>query len=117
MTQTNNNINMQFETATNYTKEVDGKLQNFQNTVGTHIRFSENGIDLGKTNSPFTATLDNTQLAFKQDGSTVAYISNNKMYITQAEIKETLRIGTSANGFFSWVQGSKGNLSLKWSDK
>lgn len=117
MTQTNNNINMQFETATNYTKEVDGKLQEFQNTVGTHIRFSTNGIDLGKTNSPFTATLDNTQLAFKQDGSTVAYISNNKMYITQAEIKETLRIGTSANGFFSWVQGSKGNLSLKWSDK
>lgn len=117
MTQTNTNINMQFETATNYTKEVDGKLQDFQNTVGTHIRFSTNGIDLGKTNSPFSATLDNTQLAFKQDGSTVAYISNNKMHITQAEIKETLRIGTSTNGYFSWVQGSKGNLSLKWSDK
>ena len=61
-------------------------------------------------------TLDNTKLAFKQSGEEIAYISNNKMYITQAEIKETLRIGTSENGFFSWVQGSEGNLSLKWSE-
>ena len=114
--QTSTDISMQFNTAQNYTKEVDGKLQDYQNTVATHIRFSENGIDLGKTNSPFSATLDNTKLAFKQSGEEIAYISNNKMYITQAEIKETLRIGTSENGFFSWVQGSEGNLSLKWSE-
>ena len=114
--QTSTDISMQFNTAQNYTKEVDGKLQDYQNTVATHIRFSENGIDLGKTNSPFSATLDNTKLAFKQSGEEIAYISNNKMHITQAEIKETLRIGNSENGFFSWVQGSEGNLSLKWSE-
>lgn len=115
--QTSEDITATFETAQSYTKEVDGKLQSFQDTVGTHIRFSTNGIDLGKTDSPFTATLDNTQLAFKENGQTVAYISNNKMHITQAEIKDNLRIGSSSNGFFTWVQGSSGNLSLKWSDK
>lgn len=115
--QTSKDITATFTTAQNYTKEVDGKLQSFQETVGTHIRFSSNGIDLGKTNSPFTATLDNTKLAFKQDGTEVAYISNNKMYITQAEIKDSLRIGSNTTGFFTWVQSSNGNLSLKWSDK
>ena len=115
--QTSKDITATFTTAQNYTKEVDGKLQSFQETVGTHIRFSSNGIDLGKTNSPFTATLDNTKLAFKQDDTEVAYISNNKMYITQAEIKDSLRIGTNTTGFFTWVQSSSGNLSLKWSDK
>ncbi len=117
MTQTNKNIEMQFTTAQNYTKEVDGKLQEFQNTVGTHIRFGQDGIELGKTNSPFTAKLDNTKLAFLQDNEEIAYISNNKMHITNAEIKETLRIGTSEDGYFTWIQGEKGNLSLKWSDK
>ena len=121
--QTSKDITASFTSAKEYTDVVDGKLQKFQETVGTHIRFSENGIDLGKTNSPFTAVLDNTKLAFKQDGNEVAYISNNKMHITHAEIKDTLRIGkanSSSNakdgGFFTWVQGTKGNLSLKWSE-
>ena len=115
--QTNKNIEMQFTTTQEYTKEVDGKLQDFQNTIGTNIRFSEDGIELGKTNSPFSAILNNEKLSFEQDNEEVAYISNNKMYITNAEVKETLRIGNESNGFFSWIQGSNGNLSLKWSDK
>ena len=116
MQQTNKDINMRFETAQNYTKEVDGKLQAYQNTVATNIRFSENGIELGKTSSPFTAALDNTKLAFKQNGEEVAYISNNKMHITQAEIKDNLRVGDSNTGFFTWTKGTNGNLSLKWSE-
>lgn len=115
--QTNKNIEVQFTTTQEYTKEVDGKLQAFQNTVGTNIRFSEDGIELGKTNSPFRATLSNEKLSFQQDNEEVAYISNNKMYITNAEIEETLRIGNKSDGFFTWIQGSNGNLSLKWSDK
>lgn len=115
--QTNKNIEMQFTTTQEYTKEVDGKLQDFQNTIGTNIRFSEDGIELGKTNSPFSAILNNEKLSFQQDNEEVAYISNNKMYITNAEVKETLRIGNESNGFFTWIQGSNGNLSLKWSDK
>lgn len=121
--QTSSDITASFTSSKEYTDVVDGKLQKFQETVGTHIRFSEEGIDLGKTNSPFTATLDNTKLAFKQDDEEVAYISNNKMHITHAEIKDTLRIGKENSsstakdgGFFTWVQGSKGNLSLKWSE-
>lgn len=115
--QTSEDITASFDKAQTYTKEVDGKLQEFQNTVGTHIRFSADGIDLGKTNSPFTATLNNEQLAFKQDGVTVAYVGNNKLYITEAEVIDSLRIGKAPSGFFTWVHKPDGNMSLKWSDK
>lgn len=113
--QTNGQINMQFETAQRYTAEVDGKLEEFQNNFATNIRFSEDGINLGKTNSPFSANLDNEKLAFKQGDTEIAYISNNKMYITQAHIKEDFKFGNT-NGTFSWVIGESGNLSLKWSE-
>lgn len=115
--QTSKDITATFKTVNDYAKEVDGKLQTYQDTVSTYIRFSNNGIDLGKTNSPFTSRLDNTKLAFCQDGEEVAYISNNKMVITTADIDDQLRIGDSASGFFIWTQGSSGNLTLKWSDK
>lgn len=121
--QTSSDITAKFTESVDKTNVVNGKLEDFQETVTTHIQFDSNGINLGKTNSPFTATLDNTKLAFKQDGEEVAYISNNKMYITHAEIKDDLRIGKpdsadkTDGGFFTWIQGSKGNLSLKWSVK
>lgn len=124
MEQTDKNISMQFTNVQDYAKKVDGELQEFKKIFGTYINFSNDGIDLGKIDSPFTATLDNTKLAFKQDGDEVAYISNNKMHITNAEIKDTLRIGKPDSsstkkdgGFFTWIQGEKGNLSLKWSEK
>lgn len=115
--QTSEDIVASFDKAQIYTKEVDGKLQEFQDTVGSHIRFSADGIDLGRLNSPFTATLDHQQLAFKQDGVTVAYVGNNKLYITEAEIIDSLRLGNATVGFFTWVHKSDGNLCLKWSDK
>lgn len=115
--QTAKDITATFNTVNNYTKEVDGKLQEYQNTVSTYIRFSGDGIDIGKTGSPFTSKLDNEKLAFCQDGREVAYISNNKLYITTADIDDQLRIGDNTNGFFIWSQGSNGNLTLKWSDK
>ena len=115
--QTSEDITATFDTVNKYTQDVDGKLQNFQDTVSTYIRFSNNGIDLGKSNSPFTSRLDNEKLAFCQDGNEVAYISNNKMVITTADIDDQLRIGDSTSGFFVWTQGSNGNLTLRWSDK
>ena len=115
--QTAKDMSATFTRVNDYTKEVDGKLQEYKDTVSTYIRFSEDGIDLGKTNSAFTSRLDNEKLSFSQNGKEVAYISNNKMTITTADIKNQLRIGDPTNGFFIWSQGGNGNLTLKWSDK
>ena len=70
----------------------------------------ENGVlTLGETGSPFKAQLDNTQLAFVQNGNIVAYVSNNKLYITNAEITDNLQIGK-----YQWITQSDGRMSLKW---
>ena len=115
LTQTNANIDLKFNTVNDYTIKVDGQLQQYKKEVETNIRFNKNGMQLGKLDSPFMASLDNTKLAFLENNNEVAYISNNKMHITQAEISTNLKIGDEEKGFFTWQQGANGNLSLKWS--
>ena len=115
LTQTNANIDLRFNTVNDYTIKVDGQLQQYKKEVETNIRFNKNGMQLGKLDSPFMASLDNTKLAFLENNKEVAYISNNKMHITQVEISTNLKIGDEKKGFFTWQQGANGNLSLKWS--
>ncbi len=108
--QTNENINMKFTTALEATDIVNGSLETYKAEVQNYIRFNSSGIELGKSDSPFKSNLSNEKLSFSQDGNEVAYISNNKMYITSAEITTDLRLGN-----FIWTIGSEGNLTLRWS--
>ena len=107
--QTSDKIEMSFNTAYEYTVEVDDKLTNYKQEMSTNIRFSDEGIELGKSDSPFKATLDNEKLAFSQNDAEVAYISNHKMYITNAEITSEMQIGK-----WVWTISPKGNLTLNW---
>ena len=113
--QTNQMVELNFNRVNDYTVKVGDELNKYKEEVKTHIRFSENGMELGQINSPFTASLDNKKLAFLENDKEVAYISNNKMHITQAEIGHSLKIGNVEQGFFTWQEGANGNLSLKWS--
>ena len=65
-------------------------------------------IILGEEGSPFTAELSNTELAFKQNGTTVAYVSNNKLNITNADITTQIDIGN-----FQFIPRSNGSLSFR----
>lgn len=112
--QTAEDITFKFDGANGYTTEIDGKLQEFIDKVETYIQFSSEGISLGKLNNPFVASLGNTELSFLQDGVKVAYISNNKLYITDADIRNKLTIGNPTNGYFDYVPRQNGNLSMKW---
>lgn len=89
------NITETFTQANEYTIEVDGKLESYITQISTMIRDSAAGIEIGKTDSTFSALLSNTKLSFRQAGREIAYISNNKLYITDAEITGTLTIGNS----------------------
>ncbi len=112
--QTAKDIEFNFSKVNEYTVEVDGELKSFIETVAHYMRFSAEGIELGEINNPFVARLTNTRLSFLQDGTEIAYISNNKMYITDAEIIGKLTMGSTALGFFDWTPRANGNLSLKW---
>lgn len=107
--QTAGNIELSFA-------QSNKNLNDYKSYMETYIRFGIDGMELGKSDSPFKTKLSNQKLSFLQDNSEVAYIQFNKMFITEAEIIDTLRIGEREKGFFIWSQGSEGNLSLKWSE-
>ena len=73
----------------------------------TYMSFDENGLVIGKTGNPFTFRVVNDRLAFYMNDTEVAYLSNNKLYVTQAEILSKLIIG-----HFAFEPQTNGNLSL-----
>lgn len=111
--QTNKDIEFQFNQSKEYTMEATGPMQEFMEEVRAYQRFSADGLELGKENNPFLARLGTTKLSFLQDGVEIAYISNNRLYITEAEITNRLSIGSEEHGFFDWVTTATG-LGLKW---
>ena len=73
----------------------------------TYMSFDEQGLIIGKTGNPFTFRVVNDRLAFYMNDTEVAYLSNNKLYVTQAEILTKLIIGK-----FAFEPQTNGNLSL-----
>ena len=62
---------------------------------------------IGKSGNPFTFRVVNDRLAFYMNNTEVAYLSNNKLYVTQAEILTRLQVGK-----FAFEPQTNGNLSL-----
>lgn len=60
--------------------------------ISTYIRASSDGVEIGKSDSPYAARLTNDRLEFTENGTVVAYISNNKMYVTSVEAAEYARL-------------------------
>lgn len=77
------------------------------NTTG-QLRLNGNFL-VGETNSDLTMNLTNGKLAFEQQGLEVAYFSNNKLYVTDAEFLKSVIIGN-----YAFIPRTNGNLSFKW---
>lgn len=75
--------------------------------IQTYMTFSEDGLVIGKSGNPFTFRVVNDRLAFFMNNTEVAYLTNNKLYVTQAEILTKLQVGK-----FTFVPQANGNLSL-----
>ncbi len=92
ISQYNDSVQIQFDNITNTyagAKEYTDKASSWQT-------FDQNGIHMGKSNSPFTMDLSNEQLAFNENGTPVASISNQALQITEAVIQTRFRIGKFA---------------------
>nr|DAI15315.1 MAG TPA: Putative tail protein [Caudoviricetes sp.] len=95
-----NQMQQDMETAQEATEE---QLAVFR----TYMTFDEDGLIIGKTGNPFTFRVVNDRLTFYMNDTEVAYLSNNKLYVTQAEIISKLIIGR-----FAFEPQTNGNLSL-----
>lgn len=109
------------QTAESLQAEFEATAQNAAGSVDTKystlIRASGDGVEIGKSNSAFRTLLTNERLSFRQySGSVateVAYISNKKLYITDAQITNSLAIGAQGKNTFVWAKTSNG-LSLRY---
>jgi hypothetical protein len=111
ITQSSTEIRMDFKKTTD---EISGNVVANQQLLEEYIRFRGALIELGKVGNAFTAELSNEQLAFKENGQTIAYISNQSLVITNAEIRYKLSLGTEARGWFDFIPRTSGNLSIVW---
>lgn len=108
LTQTAEDIDLVYRQTTNYT---DG----YRTYVENYMRFDDNGIELGKSDSPFKTKLSNEKLAFTQDDEEVAYLDRNALYITNARMTSTLSMGDVDEGWFDWQMIGTG-LGMKWKE-
>lgn len=113
ITETSTEIRMDFLATTS---AISNQVSENQTLLEEYIRFKGALIELGKVGNAFTAELSNEELAFKEDGQTIAYISNQSLVITNAEIRYKLSLGTEDRGWFDFIPRSTGNLSIVWRD-
>lgn len=111
ITQNSTEIRMDF---TAITDEIRENVSTNQLLLEEYIRFKGALIELGKVGSAFTAELSNEELAFKENGQKIAYISNQSLVITNAEIRNKLSLGNESRGWFDFIPRTNGNLSIKW---
>lgn len=113
ITQTSEEIRMDFTTITN---EISNNVSANQQLLEEYIRFRGALIELGKVGNAFTAELSNEQLAFKENNQIIAYISNQSLVITDAQVKNKLSLGAADRGWFDFIPRPNGNLSVQWRD-
>lgn len=99
-------------------EETKDELQEYKLDLETYIRFTIEGVEIGKlidgNISPFSLLITNEKISFRNYLTEVAYIMYNKLYITDVHITNKLTFGRSDTGYFDFVPSPSGNLLLKW---
>lgn len=114
LTQTAEGWEMEFNEFRSWVEEENGENQTAFEELRKYIRFIEGNIILGDQNNDLQCIITNSKISFEQNGAEVAYISNNKLYITSAEVLDRFTVGNPSSGYFDWIPRANGNLGMKW---
>ena len=105
--QTSNSVNFTFNTLQSQISNIEGDTKTRFEELVKYIRFQGGDIILGEVNNELALRIQNDRISFLQAGVEVAYMSNNKLYITDANILDSLQIGR-----FAFTPRDNGNLSF-----
>ncbi len=105
-------LEMRFTTVQELINNTNGTIDENQRLLEEYIRFEGARIELGRSDSNLKAVLTNEKLAFVENGQEVAYISNQKMYITDVHIVRALTFGNADVGNYMFTLGENGTLDL-----
>lgn len=76
-------------------------------TIQKYIRFENGDIVLGEQGNELTLRIENDRISFLDAGAEVAYLSNQRLYVTDGHFLHSLRVGNIAA-----VPRANGNLSI-----
>lgn len=105
--QTTDTIQMDFVKKEDFSSLSD-TVSNNQIQLNTYIRFNAEGIEIGKQDSEFKTRQTNSKYSILQNNDEVAYFANNRMYNSNIEVSNSLRIGN-----FGFIINSDGSLTFK----
>ena len=105
--QTSEQVEIKFTDLTDLIQAVDGRETEHHNEFIRYIRFIDGNIVLGEENNPFQTIISNEKISFLENNVEVAYLSNNKLYITNAEVIESLQLGK-----FAFTPRDNGSLTF-----
>ena len=106
--QTNEDFTYQFSNLTELINNLDSSSAEQFNNIIRYIRFVDGNIILGEINNSLMLKISNDKISFLQNGIEVAYMADNKLYITDGEFLNSLQLGN-----FAFYPRSSGNLSFK----
>lgn len=106
-TQTSQQFEMQFTNIEELINTVNTNSSSNYNEIIKYIRFIDGNIVLGQVDNQLTLQISNDRISFMQNGLEVAYINNNKLYITDGEFLHSLILGN-----FAFYPRTSGNLSF-----
>ena len=106
--QTKNSVEIQFtQFSADIAAVAAGADAEFEE-IKKYIRFADGQILLGEVGNELELQIANDRISFFQDGAEVAYFSDRKLYVTDAEILHSLQLGN-----FAYMPRANGNLSFK----
>lgn len=105
--QTAEDFTFNFNNLVSQITTVEGETQQEFEKWNSYFRIMQDGVEIGRSDSDIILKQQNNRVSFIQNNSEVAYISNNELFITDARIVNSLRIGN-----FAWKPRANGNLSL-----
>lgn len=105
--QTTESIQMDFVKKEDFSSLSDTVSSN-QTQLNTYIRFNADGIEIGKQESEFKTKQTNSRYSILQNNDEVAYFANNRMYNSNIEVSNSLRIGN-----FGFIVNGDGSLTFK----
>lgn len=106
--QTKESITFDFEKFKQLYQNDKSVFQGKFDDISSYIRFDIDGMEMGKKDGEFKMRLSPKKQSFFMKEKEVAYFSNEELYITDARILRSIRIGN-----FAFVPRENGNLSFR----
>ena len=106
--QTHDSITFDFDKFKEIYQNDKSVFQGKFDDISSYIRFDIEGMEMGKKDGEFKMRLSPKKQSFFLKEAEVAYFSNEELYITNARILRSIRIGN-----FAFVPRENGNLSFR----